>query len=242
MGSVTDPSGDANYSSNGSRTPAGSNLDLLGASLANGANRTLVATINVKSLSSLAVSSSVGGPDASWLIRWTVITPGSTGNGHIYYAGMDNNQGTGGAGSPTFFAGDTTGIPPNNPAEHTKYFAYPQTHVLNASQASYDKGTGVITLNIPLRRRGQSGRRDPALQRDRVHRHLGRAPVGDQPIQPHRRHHSVRARDRRPGDGRAIRSGRAALAQAAAPRTATAAAPRPPAASPLAAWVASRSV
>jgi hypothetical protein len=150
MGSVSDPAGDANYSANGSRTPAGANLDLLGASLANGNNRTLVAKLNVKSLSSLTPASSVGGPDASWLIRWTVIAPGATGNGHIYYAGMDNNQGAGGSGSPTFFVGDTTGIPPNNPAEHTKYFAYPQTHVLSSSQASYDKSTGAITLNIPL--------------------------------------------------------------------------------------------
>ena len=62
MGSVTDPTGDAFYSANGSRTPAGDNLDLTGASLANGPNRTLVATINVKSLASLGVSPSVGGP------------------------------------------------------------------------------------------------------------------------------------------------------------------------------------
>ena len=46
---------------------------------------------------------------------------------------MDNNQGAGGAGSPTFFAGDTAPTPVNA-AEHTKYFTYPQTHVLRASQ------------------------------------------------------------------------------------------------------------
>ena len=50
MGSVTDPTGDAFYSANGSRTPAGDNLDLTGASLANGNNDTLVAKINVKDL------------------------------------------------------------------------------------------------------------------------------------------------------------------------------------------------
>ena len=82
--------------------------------------------------------------------------PGTTGNGHIYYAGMDNNAGAGGSGTPTFFAGDTAGIPPNNPAEHTKYLAYPQTHMLSPSQASYDKSTGVITLR-PARRRRQPG-------------------------------------------------------------------------------------
>jgi hypothetical protein len=63
---------------------------------------------------------------------------------------QERQRGTGGSGTPTFFAGDTTGIPPNNPAEHTKYFAYPQTHLLSSSQASYDKNTGVITLHIPL--------------------------------------------------------------------------------------------
>ncbi len=38
---------------------------------------------------------------------------------------MDNNAG--GSGTPTFFAGDTAGIPPSNPGEHTKYITYPQT-------------------------------------------------------------------------------------------------------------------
>ncbi len=151
MGSVTDPTGDAYYSANGSRSAAGDNLDLTGASLANGAKNTLVATINVKSLSSLAVSPSVGGPDASWIIRWTDVVPGATGNGHIYYAGMDNNAGAGGSGTPSFFVGDTSAIPPpGNPAEHTKYITYPQTTTLSASQASYNAKTGVITLNIPL--------------------------------------------------------------------------------------------
>ena len=53
MGSVTDPTGDAFYNANGSSTPAGDNLDLTGASLSNGPNNTLVAKIDVKSLSSL---------------------------------------------------------------------------------------------------------------------------------------------------------------------------------------------
>jgi hypothetical protein len=149
MGFVSDLSGDAYYSANGTRTAAPSNLDLTGASLANGAGNTLIATINVRSLKSLTVPPSLGGPDASWLMRWTVVKPGATGNGDIYYAGMDNNAGAGGSGSPTFFAGDTAGIPPANPAEHTKYLAYPQSHLLNGSQASYDANTGTITMTIP---------------------------------------------------------------------------------------------
>jgi hypothetical protein len=146
MGSVADPTGDAFYSANGSRTPAGDNLDLTGASLANGSNDTLVAKIDVKDLSSLAVLPTVGGPDGSWMIRWTDVRPGTTGNGHIYYAGMDNN----GGGTPTFFDGDTAGIPPSNPGEHTKYITYPQTNTLSSSHASYDAKTGVITMHIPL--------------------------------------------------------------------------------------------
>jgi hypothetical protein len=149
MGFVSDPTGDADYSANGTRTPAPSNLDLTGASLANGSGNTLVATINVNSLGSLSVPTSVGGPDASWIMRWTVVQPGSTGNGHIYFAGMDNNAGLGGSGSPTFFDGETAGIPPANGGEHTKYLTYPQTHLLSSSDASYDASTGTITLRIP---------------------------------------------------------------------------------------------
>jgi hypothetical protein len=62
---------------------------------------------------------------------------------------MDAGAGAGGSGNPTFFAGDTAGIPPANSAEHTKYMTYPQTHVLNASQASYDPSSGTITITIP---------------------------------------------------------------------------------------------
>ncbi len=146
MGSAGDQTGDANYSANGTRVAAPANLDLTGASLANGTAGDLVATIHVRSLSSLAVPSSAGGSDASWMMRWTVVQPGTTGNGHIYYAGMDNNQGAGGAGQPTFFDGDTAGIPPASAAEHTKYLSYPQTHRISGS---YSASTGTITLHIP---------------------------------------------------------------------------------------------
>jgi hypothetical protein len=161
MGSASDPTGDANYSANGTRAAAPANLDLTGASLTNGGNNTLVATIHVRSLSSLSVPSSVGGPDASWIIRWTLVQPGTTGNGRIFYAGMDNNQGTGGSGHPTFFDGDTAGIPPANSAEHTKYLTYPQTHVLGGSQASYSPSTGTITLRIPRSDVGNPGEGTP---------------------------------------------------------------------------------
>jgi hypothetical protein len=147
FGSVTDPTGDADYSANGTRTPdMTGNLDLTGASLANGPGNTLVATIKVKNLSTLTPDSGLGGSDASWIIRWTQVRPGQPGNGDIYYAGMDNNGGS----TPTFFTGDTGAIPPpGNQAEHTKYITYPQTTPLSASQASYDAKAGTITMKIP---------------------------------------------------------------------------------------------
>ncbi len=146
MGSIADVTGDADYSANGTRTAAPAALDLTGASLANGADGTIVATIKASSLKSLAASPTIGGPDASWIIRWTEVVPGTTGNGHIFYAGMDNQ---GGSGAPAFFAGDTAGLPPANAAEHTKYMTFPQTHALGASAASYDAANGTITLRIP---------------------------------------------------------------------------------------------
>ena len=154
MGSIKDPIGDDFYSAGGKLTSGGKNLDLTGASLANGPNKTLVARIHVRSLHSLSASPTVGGPDASWMIRWTVVHPiakgpgGYPSNGAVYYAGMDNNAG---AGKPTFFAGTTSAIPPpGDPADHTKYMTFPQTHKLSSKQASYNAKTGVITLRIPL--------------------------------------------------------------------------------------------
>jgi hypothetical protein len=98
----------------------------------------------VKSLASLAGSPTLGGTDVSWMLRWTVVTPGKPGNGQIYYAGMDNNAA--GSGTPSFFAGSTVCVPQSNPAEHCKYLAYPQTTPI---KGSYDAKTGTITLHIP---------------------------------------------------------------------------------------------
>jgi hypothetical protein len=71
------------------------------------------------------------------------------GAGHIFYAGMDNNGL--GSGTPSFFDGDTSCIPPpGNAADHCKYMTFPQTNVLAATNGSYDAAKGTITLHIPL--------------------------------------------------------------------------------------------
>ena len=162
MGSVRDPRRDDLYSAGGKLVPAGADLDLTGASMANGPGRTLVARIHVRSLASLATSASLGGPDASWILRWTVVHPGKNSggyefNGHIYYLGMDNNAGAGGSGKPSFFAGDTSAVPPpGNAADHTKYMTFPQTRRLSAKQATYNRKTGLITFRVPLKDVGNS--------------------------------------------------------------------------------------
>jgi hypothetical protein len=163
IGSVKDPAHDDVYSAGGKLTSAGADLDLTGASLRNGPGRTLVARIHVRSLRSLTASSGIGGPDASWIIRWTQVAPTKNGsgysiNGHIYFAGMDNNLGAGGSRKPSFFAGDTSAVPPpGDKAEHTKYMTFAQAKRLSAKQASYSRRTGVITLRIPLSYVGQPG-------------------------------------------------------------------------------------
>ncbi len=157
MGSVKDPIKDSFYSAHGKLRPSRPHLDLTGASLSNGPNKTLVARIAIRGPhKNLKIAPNMGGPDASWIMRWTVVHPGKGAggypiNGHVYYAGMDNNAGTGGSGKPSFFVGDTSAIPPpGDPAEHTKYMTFPQTHKLSSKQASYSKKTGVITMHIPL--------------------------------------------------------------------------------------------
>ena len=152
-------------------------------------------TIKVKSLADLTVSPTLGGPDASWIVRWTHVTPGHTGNGHIYYAGMDNNGA--GTGVPSFFAGDTSCIPgPGNPAEHCKYLTYPQTTKLSASQAGYNAGDG--RDHAP--RSGERGRQSERTTLYSVTAFTAtsaQGAVGDHHLQPDRRHDTVRRRLKR---------------------------------------------
>jgi len=134
MGSVTDPTGDAFYSANGSLTPAGDNLDLTGASLSRDATG-LVATIGVKSLASMLVNPLAGGTTGEWIMRFTTYDPGQLGNGHIYYAGMESVAG----GAPRFFAGAPTRV--------KEVTAFGST---TSVPGSVDAATGTITIHVPF--------------------------------------------------------------------------------------------
>lgn len=134
MGSIADPTGDDFYSANGSLTPAGDNLDLTGASLSRDAGG-LVATIKVKDLSNLMVTPAAGGTTGEWIMRFTTCDPDQTGNGHIYYAGMESVAG----GPPRFFAGEPTRV--------KELTAFNST---NSVSGTYDPHTGTITIHIPF--------------------------------------------------------------------------------------------
>jgi hypothetical protein len=140
MNSMTDPTGDAFFNGNGTSTPAGDNLDLKGMSIAQTGATTATVTINTKSLSSLVATPAVGGPDAAWIARWVVVTPGQVGNGHIYYAGMESDAG----GTPRFFDGDVGCIN----TTHCKYFTFAGDKTL--TDGSYDAASGTITIRVPL--------------------------------------------------------------------------------------------
>ena len=105
-GIVSDPTGDADYSANTVRTPAGANLDLTGASIRTD-GKGLVVTMRAKSLANLMPSPTAGGTTGEWITRFTTYNPGTPGNGHIYYAGMESV----GGGAPRFFVGDTAPTP-----------------------------------------------------------------------------------------------------------------------------------
>ena len=132
--SVTDPVGDDFYSANGTLTPAGSNLDLTGAGLSRDATG-LVATMKVKSLSSLLVNPASGGTTGVWAMRFTTYDPGTPGNGNIYYAAMQSIAGT----PVTFYAGHPTRI-----KDLTAFDSSTQV------PGSYDPASGTITIHIPF--------------------------------------------------------------------------------------------
>lgn len=132
---VTDPTGDTFYSANGTKTPAGDNLDVTGATVADDPAGGLIVSMKIKSLASLAVNPAAGGNTGEWITRFTTFNGGATpGNGHILYAGMESV----GGGAPTFFAGDT---------KRTRLFMTYQQEA--PATGSYDPATGTITVRVP---------------------------------------------------------------------------------------------
>ncbi|MBV9293013.1 MAG: hypothetical protein JO222_11240, partial [Frankiales bacterium] len=127
--SVTDPRGDDFYNANARRTPAGTNLDLTGASIRQEKSG-LVVTMRLKSLKSLLVNPAAGGATGEWITRFTTYNPHTPGNGHVYYAGMESVAGQ----SPRFFVGDTAAT--QVPAEQISMLFDSKTSIKGSVQGS----------------------------------------------------------------------------------------------------------
>ena len=136
---VIDDSGDATYDANNMSLAASPNLDLLGASMGQD-SKGLVITMNLASLASLAPTPNDGGTSLSWFVRWTQVVPGTPGNGHVWYAGMESDAGQ----APRFFDGDMGCAIATT---HCKYFTYPGDKTI---QGSVNTTTNTITLHVPL--------------------------------------------------------------------------------------------
>jgi len=132
-------SGDAIYSANSLAINASANLMLSQASVAMPDSQHYTFTINVQSLSTLAVSPTLGGANAVWLVRWEV--PDPNGSGHTYFAAMESDTG----GTPTFFDGETTTFD----SGEGFFMTYPPGHTIQGSYKNSSKG-GVITLTVPV--------------------------------------------------------------------------------------------
>ena len=135
MGSVTDRTGDAFYSANGTLTSAGSNLDLTAASMRRSPTG-LVITMRAANMTTLMVNPQAGGSTGEWITRFTTYDPHTQGNGHIYYAGMESVAG----GAPRFFAGEPT-------MASTDIVAFDST---TAVPGSYNSNSGTITIDVPF--------------------------------------------------------------------------------------------
>ena len=129
---------DAFYSANGTTLAASTNLVIQSASITKPNSAHYKITIQVQDLTTLAVSPTLGGTDAVWLVRWEV--PGTNAAGHLYFAGMESDGGA----APTFFDGESASID----TTHGKFLTYPPTHTITGSYTA--TAPGVITLTVPI--------------------------------------------------------------------------------------------
>ena len=127
---------DAIYSANSLAINASPNLILSGAAVSRPDSQHYKFTINVQSLSTLAVSPTLGGTDAVWLVRWEV--PDPNGAGHTYFAAMESDNGQ----APSFFDGETSTL-------QGFFLTYPPAHTIQGSYKNSSSG-GVITLTVPI--------------------------------------------------------------------------------------------
>jgi len=131
---------DAIYSADSAAISASDNLRLSAASVTMPDSQHYTFTINVQSLTTLAVSPTLGGTNAVWLVRWEV--PDPNGAGHTYFAAMESDNGQ----PPTFFDGETSTLD----SGQGFFMTYPPAHTIQGSFKNSASGGGVITLTVPV--------------------------------------------------------------------------------------------
>jgi hypothetical protein len=150
-GKVSDPTGkgfpDAYLSLAGSDTNGPAAMDIGGVTITQADRDHLRITMSVadKNLANdLAISPTLGGTTADWLVRWAAPSykkpngqGGFLGDGDIFYVGMESTLG----GAPKFFGGSTDSLS----TTHAKYFIYdPKTTIPGTVNG------GTITWTVPL--------------------------------------------------------------------------------------------
>lgn len=150
FGSVRNSPGDAFLSLGGQDVKAPKALDVIGASVrqTDAKHLTISLTTNDRNLKNdLAVGPTLGGPVATWMVRWAAPSYGGAGDGNTFYVGMQSQGGS----PPTFYTGSTQAIM----TSHTKYFTYPATTPIPGQV----KGA-TITWEVPLAAIGHPHRGD----------------------------------------------------------------------------------
>jgi hypothetical protein len=147
--SVQDKPGRAYLGVAGQDVKAPKALDVIGASArrVGKALRITLTTADKHLANDLGVTPPLGGPVATWNVRWAAPSYKKPGDGNMFYVGMQSVQGQ----APSFYTGTTQAIT----TTHTKYFTYPATTSI--------KGTiqgATITWTVPLSAIGNPGKGD----------------------------------------------------------------------------------
>jgi hypothetical protein len=149
FGSVQNKPGRAYLGVAGQDVKAPKALDVIGASArrVGKALRITLTTADKHLANDLGVTPPLGGPVATWNVRWAAPSYKKPGDGNMFYVGMQSVQGQ----APSFYTGTTQAIT----TTHTKYFTYPATTSI--------KGTiqgATITWTVPLSAIGNPGKGD----------------------------------------------------------------------------------
>jgi len=120
IGSVHDKAGDAFLGLAGQDVKAPAALDVIGSSVKRKDSKNLAITLTTNDphlASDLAIAPPLGGPVATWMVRWAAPSYKGLGDGNMFYVAMQSASGA----PPNYYTGTTQSIT----TTHAKYFTYP---------------------------------------------------------------------------------------------------------------------